>query len=173
MELSEKNKILFNKGILYNMCAKVRDTWTDTKTEQELIDLWFDNYDFALINHYPSNNDILNLFDKTILRNNNILVDDMWSLLNPNKAMVLGDSESNIRFNAFHVGQIWVRDNSVVNIYARDNANITVCVMDMAEVNIIVYGTSADILVIKYTPTAKVQSNNNTIRIKENYTYLK
>ena len=172
MKLEEINKALYEKGVEHNMCSDVRDSWVNTLDKQELIDLWYANYDFALINHYPSNSDIKKFFDKKILRENNVLVDDKWSLLNPQKAMILGDSESNIRFNAFHVGQVWVRDNSMANIYVRDNADVTVCVIDHAEVNIVNYNSTARVLVIKYSPKVSVHGTGGGIKVRENYAYL-
>ncbi len=172
MKLEEINKILYEKGLSCDMCKEVRDEWTETLSKQELIDLWFQNYDFAVTNHYPSNADIKNFFDKKLLRDNNVIIDDKWSLLNPSKAMILGDSDTNIRFNGFNVGQVWVRDNSMANIFVRDNADVTVCVMEHGEVNIINYNSTARVLVIKYSSAAMVSKTGNGIRVRENYSYL-
>lgn len=166
------NKKLYNKAILLNICEKVQREWNRTLTEQQLIDLWYANYDFALINHYPTNVDIKECFNQELLRRNNVLVDDVWSLLNPAKAMILGNSESNIRFNAYNAGQVWVRDRSRVNVYVRDNANITVCVMDNAEVSIVSYSPTAKVLVMKYSPAVKLSTVGAGIKVRENYKYL-
>lgn len=172
MDAKEINKRLYDQGVQLDMCERVRKEWDKTLSEQELINLWYRNYDFALVNHFPDNKDIKDCFAKDILRKNCVLVDDMWSLLNPEKAMILGRSESNVRFNAFHVGQVWVRDTSCANIYVRDNAIVTVCVMDKAVLNIVNYSPSASVVVMKYSPTARMSSTGTNVRIKDNYSYL-
>ena len=172
MESERINKILYNKAVLLGMCEKVSEKWTGILSEQELIDLWYDNYDFALQHHYPGNKDIKELFDKGMLRRNNVIVDDMWSLLNPKNAMILGSSESNIRFNAYNVGQVWIRDNSHANVYVRDNADVTVCVMDNASVDIVNYSPTSRVLVMKYSPSSVISTIGGGIKIRENYDYL-
>lgn len=172
MESAKKNRILYESGVSLGMCDKVRNEWTEDKSDQELIDLWYYNYDFAVTKHYPSNSVLLDCFDRDVLRKNNIIVDDVWSLLNPSQAMILGNSKSNARFNAYHVGQMWIRDTSSVNVYVRDNADVTLCVMDNADVNIYIYGSSANVLVMKYSKDVKVSVNMGSAIIKENFSYL-
>jgi len=173
MNIKEVNSRLYEQGIMRNMCQDAIDKWNHTLSEQELIDLWYDNYDFAVINHFPDNETIKKCFQQEVLRKNNILVDDEWSLLSPEKAMILGKSVTKIRFNTYNVGQVWVRDMSKAEIYVRDNADVTVCVLDDAIVNIVCYNKTARVLVIKYSKNARITSFGSNITIKENYNYLK
>ena len=173
MEIKKINKILYKEALNADMCERVKNEWHDTLSEQALIDLWYDNYDFVIANHFPANENIKKCFKKNILRGNNVLVDDSWSLLNPEKAMILGESESNIRFNGYHVGHCWVRDRSLVNVYVKDNADVTICVMDNAKVHVINYSNMAKVLVMKYAPQSVITHNGMNIRIREHFGFLK
>ena len=172
MNIQETNRRLYESGMKHSMCKKIADAWNGVMSEQELIDMWYDNYDFALVHHFPDNDEIKACFSKEILRKNNVLVNDVWSILNPGKAMILGSSTTNIRFNSFNVGQVWVRDTSKANVYVKDYADVTICVMDKANVNIINYSQNAKVLVIIYSKTAQVTAIGTNITNKENLTYL-
>ena len=167
-------------AVSLDMCESVREKWDRTLSPQQLINLWYENYDFALQHHFPSNSDIKECFSKEILRENNIIVDDRYSIYNPKspegfghpgKAVILGASTSNIRANGFYVGTIWVRDKSEVNVIAKGHADITVCVMDEASVNIKTYD-DAKVLVMKYSPNVTVYAEGENIRCRENYKYV-
>lgn len=173
MDIEELNSILRSEADANNICESVAKQWNENLDEQGLIDLWYGNYDFAIVHHFPKNSTIMRSFGKDILRKNNVIIDDQWSLLNPYKAMILGDSTSNIRFNSYHVGTVWVRDNSSASIFVSGHASIVVCIMEYAEVNIEKLDSNASVLIMKYSPTAKVIKNDHSIRIRENFNYLK
>lgn len=118
-----------------NLCDKWFGEWKDDTNEQDLIDKYFKGLDFCLIHHYPSNEYITSHFERDLLRENGILVDDNYSLLNPSNAILLGLSKSTIRVNARNHAVIHVRDNASVKVVAKNNAFVIVHAMDNATVH--------------------------------------
>lgn len=172
MDIHELNESLKLEASKNGICDKVKNSWASDLDEQGLIDLWYENYDFALTNHFPKNSTIMDSFGKEILRKNNVIINDSWSLLNPYKAMVLGDSQSNIRYNTNKVGTVWIRDNSTATIYVSGHASVIVCIMDYAEVNIEKMSPESSVLVMRYSPTAKILKSGIGVRVKDNFKYL-
>ncbi len=155
MSISEINRILKTEAVRLGLCDKWRDeVWGKELDLNRLAELYFKGSDFVIEHHYPSNASIKALFERDFLRQKGILVDDKWSLLNPTFAMVLGKSESKIRLNAYKVSQIYVRDDSHIEITARhhshaivhlyENAAAEVSVSDNATVRVLNHAKNTD-----------------------------
>lgn len=154
-----------------NLCDKWFNEWNDNANEQTLINMYHDGSDFCVKHHYPSNEYITTHFKKELLRENGIIVNDTYSLLNPVNAMILGKSKSTIRINGRHHSIIHVRDNSDVKIIAKNAAFVLVHVLDKATVQAEAYD-SARLVVFKNSTDVNITIVGEAI-VKDDFGYLK
>lgn len=171
MNIKELNSKLKDKAISLGLCEKWQQKWDEDSSQQVLINKYFKGVDFSLKHHYPSNEFIKNFFDKDLLRKNGILVDDNRSLLNPEEAMILGSSKAIIRVNGRHHSIIYVRDNSFVKIFVKNNSFTIIHLFENANIDVEVQD-SPDLLVLKNSKNVVITANK-TIRIKDDFSYLK
>ena len=121
--------------------------------------------------HWPANEFIKENFEKDMLRNNNILVDDTRSLLNPKETVILGRSNAIVRINSDNYSTIYARDNSVVNIIVKNRAFVIVHLFEAVHVKIQTED-APKVLVLVHSKDAIVESSQG-VRVKEDLGYLK
>lgn len=138
MEISELNdKLRFNARNL-GLCDQWFGEWSGKEySQQELIDRYVKGLDFCIKHGYPTNKFIKDNFDIELLRENNIIVDDTYSLLNPRVGVILGESNTKVRCNGYTVSKLYVKDASKVDVYIKEHAHIIIHIYDDAEVNIL------------------------------------
>lgn len=149
MNFDKLNQTLRDEAIRLDLCEKWQKTiWNRNLSQEELIDIYFKGLDFAIEHHYPSNEFIKDNFDKDLLRKKGVLVDDKYSLLNQRFAILLGNSESTMRYNGTTLAQVYVRDTSKARIVAKGRAHVIVEVYDNAKVDTEIDDT-ATVMVIR------------------------
>ena len=132
------------------MCNEVHRNWYGKSWDfNELADVMYRNLDFCIDYRWPSKETLKELIPINARHENGIVIDEEWSLLNNTFALIIGDSKSNVRYNAFNVGKIYVFDNSKCNITVKghafliihlfDNANVNVTVNDNAKASIVLH----------------------------------
>ena len=132
------NNHLRNEARKLGLCDKWFNEWHEENYSfQQLIDKFIDGLDFCFVFNFPNTEFIKKYFPKELLRKNSILVDDRWSLLNPKYAVLLGNSESNIRYNGWTVGSVHLKGISTARILVKDNCHLIINVYDDAGVHII------------------------------------
>lgn len=134
MQLSN---VLLHEAIDLGLCEQWQREWGTNPTEQELIDKFRRGIDFCLSHHWPSCKFINEHFGQALLRKNNILVNDHYSLLNPAFAALLGQTSSTIRYSGNKPSHIYIGGHSVAKIFIKTSALIIVEVRDSAQVEII------------------------------------
>ena len=65
-------------------------------------------------------------FSVDTLRQNNVLVDDKWSLINPVYAALIGNSKCTIRYNGRVSGRVYVMEGVSVKILAHNRSFVIV-----------------------------------------------
>lgn len=154
-----------------NLCDAWYNQWDTNTSKQGLIDKYFEGLDFPMRYHWPSNDYIKENFEKELLRQNNILVDDKYSLLNPQEAVILGNTETTVRVNGNNRSVIYIRDSSTVKLYARNTAFVIVHLFENASISIHVLD-NPNFLVLKHSHSVDVITNGE-IKIKDDFDYLK
>lgn len=168
--MNRLNNELRNAAIGYGLCQKWQSNWNRDYSVRELIEKFYTGIDFCIEHNYPTNEFIKANFEKDVLRSNNVLVDDKYSLLNPINAAVFGNSETKIRFNARNPGRIWCKDNARVSIYARNSSFVIVHVFGSA----IVEADSRDdsrLLVIRHDKECKITCYGRAVEKEEFYAF--
>jgi len=171
MEKESLSSILRREARLIGLCDEWYNSWNKDASPQELIDKYFDGLDFPMKHHWPSNEFIKNNFDKGLLRKNNLLVDDKYSVLNPAEMVALGNTVSTIRINGISHSSIYARDKSRLNISVRGKAFVIIHLFDQSNVDVNTFDTPNVLLLI--------HSNNafynvsDMVKVKKELDYLK
>lgn len=171
MENSELNKQLREAAIKNGLCEQWQGYWRRDWDFEKMVERFFTGIDFFLKNRFISNYMFKDGFSKDFLRKHAVLVDDEYSLLNPEKSILIGKSQSNMRFNGRTIATSYIVDQSVGNITAKGKAFVLIHLLDDAHVNVI-QQDSAEVVVIIHSPTCKV-TTSDTITIKYELDYLR
>lgn len=171
MKEKELNISLREHAISCGICNKFLREWQKDWDLQKMADQFYRGIDFFIDKRFISNNYMKQYFDVEFRRENGILVDDRYSLLNPKRAILVGESKSTIRFNSFNTATIYVLDESNVTITTKDHAIVTVHVFGKAQVCANKFDDSK-ISIISHNPECVIISDKN-IAVKTNYDYLK
>lgn len=165
MDIKKVNEELRGKAIELGLCNEWQRMWEKDWDQQKMIDRYKKGIDFCMENHYPDTEFMKANFGKEKLRLNNILVDDQYSLLNPKSAVVIGNSKTNIRFNAWSSGEICVGGTSSITITAKNSSFVMVHLYDNAALTAYAYD-KARIIVIKHSQKVIIENINGDVRIK-------
>ncbi len=165
MNIKKLNSDLREEAIRLGLCDEWQNMWRTDWGVAKMIAQFKSGIDFCMENHYPDKSFIKENFDRTTLRENFILVDDTYSLLNPKCAVIIGNSKSNIRFNTWSSGEVCVggtssvavtaRNSSFVMVHLYDNSTMTAAAMDKAR-----------IIVIKHSENVDIKSSTGDVRVK-------
>lgn len=132
-ELSDKLK---QKAISLEACEKGLNEWGNLD-KYELCEMYIRYIDFCLLNRYPSN-EILKKEFTGVREKFNIFVDDTNLFIsNPKWSIFNGSCDCVVTFNDFGIGEMYVKDNSHVNIVALDNSIVYITLLDNASIEII------------------------------------
>lgn len=171
MNEKQLNDELRRTAIRNGLCEQWQGYWKKDWSLQKMAERFFTGIDFYLKNRFVTNDMFKSCFDKSFLRENGILVDDEYSLLNPTKAIAIGKSKSTIRYNSNNVASLYIVDESEVKIVAKGNSFVIVHLLDSTRATISQEG-KAEVIAIIHSPSAKVYTDD-TITIKYELDYLK
>ncbi|PTL34592.1 hypothetical protein C7120_08815 [Prevotella sp. oral taxon 376] len=162
---------LKSSAIKLGLCKQWQEEWKDNTDKQSLIDKYFSGLDFPMRFHWPSNDFIKENFEQRLLRDNNILVDDTRSLLNPKEAVILGTSKSIVRVNSDNYSTIYIRDSSHVEIIVKNKAFVIVHLFEKANIKVQTEDFP-NVLILKHSKEVVIEATSN-VKIKEDLDYLK
>ena len=171
MNKKELNKELRTQAINNGLCAMWQKEWKKDWDLDKMISQFYRGIDFFLDKRFVSNNFIKENFDRDFLRKNGILVDDTYSLLNPRNAILIGESQSTIRFNNYMVTTIYVIDNSKAKILAKGHSSVIVHLLGNPQVEV-EQKEHGNVLIINHSKESVIISDDG-IKIKEEFDYLK
>lgn len=151
----ELNESIRNKAVSCGLCAEWQKNWKNDWNLDKLVDRFYKGLDFFLKTRFVSNDFIKDNFEKGFLRKKGIIVDDAYSLLNPQMAIMLGSSKSMVRVNGYTVSSIYVTDSSDVTVAAKGHSMCLIHVLgqasvyarneDMASITVINHSTASNI----------------------------
>lgn len=135
--MSNLSETLKKQAIDLGLCRQWTEAWGDCD-QQELINKHKKGIDFCIEHQYPSNEFIKANFDRTLLHDNLIFVDERINLDDaPSGVYILnGECSGTLHFRSWAAATVYVRHSSNVNIIAEDFAKVFVRVYDEAEVNV-------------------------------------
>lgn len=172
MDNREVNIFLKNLAIQNGLCEQWQNDWTLDKSNTELLEMFIKGQDFCIANNYPSKEFIKENFDIDFRRKNGVLVDDKYSLSNKRHIILMGNSTSNIRYNMWNVGAVYLRHDSVAVITAKNNSFVMVHLHDNATVSVAA-SDKAKIVVIRASSACAIKQTIGNVVVKDNPDYLK
>lgn len=133
--MSNLSDILKQEAVDLGLCKPWTEAWGDCD-QQELIDKYKKGIDFCIDKQYPSNEFIKANFDRHLLNENLIFVDEHINLETaPSGIYVInGECTGRIWFGKWAAATIFVRHNSKIRIEADRYAKVFVRLYDNAEV---------------------------------------
>lgn len=164
------NKELRSQAISLGLCNEWQKMWENDWSKEKMIERMYKGLDFCLEHHWPSNEFITNNFDTDFLRQNNIFVNDKYSVINPKQSLILGNSDVTFRYNAWGNGSVHVRDNSSLKIFAKNRSFVLVHLYDNAYIEA-KQSDKAKIVLIKHSDKVTIIAEKD-IKIREDYDYL-
>lgn len=171
MENKQLNSLLRKEAVSLRICDKVLGQWDADKSDGELVALGYNNIDFLLKHHWPSNDTLKSVWPKDFLRSNGVFVDDRRSTNNPENSLVLGESRITMRFNGWCIGRVYARDNSHLYISAKNKSTVFVHAFENAYIGIEQYD-DARVVVIRHSDSVVVVQNIGMAKIKDELDYL-
>lgn len=163
------NKLLKEKAIDCGLCDQWKKEWEQDWDFEKLANQFYRGLDFYLKTRFIPTKFFKESFDIDFLRKNGILVDDKYSLLNPENAILIGNSNGTVRMNGFKATNVYVVDKSHLKIIAKNRSFVIVHALDRCVINAS-KNDLAHLVVIKHSPDVKVEGN---AIVKEEYDYLK
>ena len=170
MEEKILNKHLRQMAVGCGLCKQWQKDWEDDWDLSKMVDKFYEGIDFYLKTRFIPNLYLKENFPVEFLRKNAILVDDKYSIMNPEQAILIGESESTIRMNGREVSTVYVTDHSRLKVLAKDKSFIIVHALDSAEIEGETEGLG-DIVIIRHSKNVKIK-NNGGVRIKDELNFL-
>lgn len=126
------------EGISLGMCEDGIKGWHADSSQQELIDKFKEYIDFCQRHDWPSCDFIKTNFDRELLRDNLVFVDEEISLANaPSGIFVVnGSCTGTIRLAPWSVATIYLRHDSDIRIEAGDFSRVFVRLYDNAKADV-------------------------------------
>lgn len=169
--MNELNKDLRSQAIALGLCKEWQKMWSKDWNKEKMIEKMYNGLDFCLQHHFPSNDYIQKHFEQKILRENNVFVNDKYSVVNPEESVILGKSEITLRYNSNKHGIIHIRDNSSVKITAKNRSFAIIHLYEKAYVDAEQFD-SAEIVLVKHSQDVTIIADSN-VKVREEYDYLK
>lgn len=171
MNNKELNNELRTKAIANGLCKQWQNEWKEDWDQDKMIRQFYRGLDFFLKRRFMSNDFMKQNFDIKFRRENGVLVDDKYSLMNPETALLIGNSESTIRVNGCQASHVYVLDDSKIKVYAKNKSFVIVHALGSAQIEAKAYD-SARLVVIQHSHDIKLNVDENIV-LKEEFDYLK
>lgn len=171
MSEKELNKELKEKAIACGLCQQWQNEWQCDWSMEKMISQFYRGLDFFLKKRFVSNSFIKKNVPIEFRRSNGILVDDKYSLVNPENAILLGKSESTIRINGSKASHVYVTDKGKLTVIAKNRAFVLVHLLDDASVDAQAFD-SARLVVIQHSNGVSIKTNDLAI-VKREFGFLK
>ena len=135
MNEKELNNLLRNRARQLGLCDQWYNDWGSKETKQQLIEKYLHGIDFCIKNDYPKKEFIKAYFPKNLLAEKGIFLDEKIAHTNLCTAVLLGESDGELKYDGYSVGKIYVRHQSVVKVNACDRARVFVECYDGTKVD--------------------------------------
>ena len=170
MKIQDINKALRDEAISHGLCDRWQRMWGKDWDIPTLIERYKEGIDFCILQNYPSNDFIKSSFPQDTLREHGILVDDTFSLLNPECCVLLGNSHSTIRLNGDCIGNVYIRHASTARVETKNRAFAVIHLLDHASVECESSDMSSS-LIVRHGDDTVITSTKGNVKIKDSADY--
>lgn len=153
-DTAEINDYLKRKAINLGLCKEWTSQWGNPCMD-DLVEMYIEGIDFCILNNYPSNDYIEDIFGK-VAENHGVFTNTTIDVTNPDVAILNGKTKGYIKLTGYASRDIYARHNSVVTIEITDQARAFIRVFDNASVKVI-NSTNNKIFVYKYSDKTTIE----------------
>lgn len=171
----ELSTILANEAKKKGICKEWHTALKSLTDRKEMVKMYLRGIDFCLANNYPDNEFIKAHF-ADVAPEMGVFVDCPVIVENSPKCVCLGACFGKVTTNGFNVTELFVKNESEINIVANDNAFVMVDIFDQSVINIHAH-ERAKVCVNQYGDRARVNivfrnaDAHVKIRVKNSKTY--
>lgn len=130
--------LMKERAMSFGMCEKGRKEWRGAKSLDSLLDMYVQNIEFILDNPEFVTNDLL--IEKAgwrDLHNHGIYVDEQFSIISPQDLIVNGTCEGDALCACYSTPEIYVRDESKLDIHILSHSISYIRAYDNSKLNIV------------------------------------
>ena len=171
IEVKQINNELRDKAVNCGLCKQWQNDWEKEWDLERMASQFYRGIDFYLKNRFIPKDYFKNAFGLDYLRKKGCIVDDIYSLTNPENCILIGNSQSTVRVNAENASNIYVIDDSKLKVIARNRSFVIVHALDNAQIEAWQYD-NARVVIIRHSEDIKITTNGN-VKVKEELDYLK
>lgn len=154
------------KAKIIGICEEWYQDLKKIDSVESLANMYIKGIDFCLANNFPSNDYIRTNF-KGKIEEFGIHIDEEFDASNWRKIVALGSCRATIEINHFYISEIFLKNNSILNLKAKDHAFVMIDAFDDAKIKVKTYG-EAKVVVNRYG-NAEVniveKGKNSTVKI--------
>jgi len=147
---------LKEKAIKLGLCEQWTNEW-EKEDKDSLCEKYVKGIDFCIMHDYPTQKYMKDNFEG-VMQNHGIFVDDTKKENNLSKAVINGLSIMDMYYDKFHVGTIYLRHNSALNIEVKDFAKVFIFTYDKCILNV---KCSGNAIVYVYNHGGSINYNSN------------
>ena len=168
MIMNRLNSELRGHAVSYGLCTQWQGDWQNNKSQQELTGMYIRGIDFCIEHDYPTVEYIKGNFDRSLLHQNHIFVDEPV-IGGDNGVYVLnGKCSGKLSFGKFTVVTLHLRHDSELTLEVEDCAKVFVSVYDRAKLHVR-QSDVAKVYVYVHGGNCKIESEGNVmVRYKKN-----
>ena len=157
MIMNRLNSELRGHAVSYGLCTQWQGDWQNNKSQQELIEMYIRGIDFCIEHDYPTVEYIKGNFDRSLLHQNHIFVDEP----------VTG-GDNGVYVSKFTAATLHLRHDSELTLEVEDCAKVFVSVYDRAILHVR-QSDMAKVYVYVHGKNCKVEADGNVmVRYKMN-----
>ncbi|WP_316743810.1 hypothetical protein [Pedobacter antarcticus] len=165
--MAKLNDYLMDKAPT-NLCAPAASIMRNADVKK-LLDLYIKNIDYVLSEDYPTKDDLLE-YGGTSLADHGIYIDSQSKLSNQATLVFLGKCHSVVDISKFTVSNIYVKNNSLLELEVTDNAFVIVDCFDSSCIQVVASGKSR-VIINHYGNAELVYSKQDQATVKVNHKY--
>ena len=162
IDIQELNNEARTLAIENGLCEKWQDMWAKDWPLEKMVHMFYRGIDFFISTRFLPDNKMVEWVGTDFMRENGILVNDRYSLVNPSYVITTGKTETTIRMNANNAATIYLCDDSTATLEAKNRSFVIVHLYGNATLKATASG-DAHVCAIVHSDKAKVIDDGNIV----------
>lgn len=150
-------------ALSFSGCADGMEQIRNASSKVDMVQCFLDRIDFCLAKDFPDKGFLKRNFENE-LRDRNIYIDEVLSLTNIRKSVLMGNCNTTLAFNKYEVGKVFAKHKTQLIVKAYDHARVMVDALDDSIISVECSG-NAKVVVNLYARASVSSAIGNTIKI--------
>lgn len=160
--MNRLNSELRGHAVSYGLCTQWQGDWQNNKSQQELIEMYIRGIDFCIEHDYPTVEYIKGNFDRSLLHQNHIFVDEPVTGGDNGVYVLNGKCSGKFSFSKFTAATLYLRHDSELTLEVEGCAKVFVSVYDRAKLHVR-QSDVAKVYVYVHSVNCKIESEGNVM----------